>query len=79
MARLRVLSLIHCWRGGSSGGRIRAEDSGRQPRTAEDNEEVSELLPDRTSDERDDLEDEQDERQRDRDLEEERPPHHEPR
>jgi hypothetical protein len=40
---------------------------------------VSELLPDRTSDERDERDDERDERQRDRELEEERPPHHEPR
>ena len=46
---------------------------------AEDNGGVSELLPDRTSDERDERDDERDERQRDRELEEERPPHHEPR
>ena len=44
-----------------------------------DNEAVSELLPDRTSDEWDDGDDERDERQRERQLEEERPPHHEPR
>jgi hypothetical protein len=40
---------------------------------------VSELLPERTSDERDERDDERDERQRERELEEERPPHHEPR
>jgi hypothetical protein len=40
---------------------------------------VSELLPDRTSDEFDEREDERDEQDRERQLEEERPPHHEPR
>lgn len=40
---------------------------------------MSELLPDGTSDERDEREDERDERQRERELEEERPPHHAPR
>ena len=45
----------------------------------EENGWVSELLPDRTSDERDERDDEREERQRERELEEERPPHHEPR